>query len=405
MFTAIPLYADRPQPDAPIHGLDVMRICMVAHTVMLGDGQGSVNYQIVKAALQAGHLVTMVTQNCDEKLMMHPRAKVIRFPSPSFPTILLRRLHFAMKASKWLRINRSAFDVINGSGVVVWEPVDVLSVHFVNTAWMKSRYYTYRGVSIRPHHWYQWLNTLISRVLEPFAFQMATRIVAVAPKIKVEVQDVGVLAQKIIVIKNGVDCSLFQPRKVQGSIAGVPANASVFLFVGDIKTSRKNLDTVLWAMVQLPTVHLVIAGAVKGSVYPKMVKALGISNRIHFLGKVRDVPALFNLVRGLVFPSRYEAMALVLLEAMSSGVPVITASTAGPTGLNIDPEFILRDPDDVDGLTAMIRRLAESETLAIEIGRRNRETALLHTWDATTAKYLDLFSKIAQAKWNAREIV
>jgi hypothetical protein len=56
---------------------------------------------------------------------------------------------------------------------------------------------------------------------------------------------------------------------------------------------------------------------------------LNVSDHVHFLGYRRDIPDLMRTANIFVFPSRYEACPLVLLEAMASGLPIVTAQTAG----------------------------------------------------------------------------
>ena len=67
-------------------------------------------------------------------------------------------------------------------------------------------------------------------------------------------------------------------------------------------------------------VHIAVAGFLPGSPYPDEARALGIADRVHFLGLVKDMPVLMHSVDAFVFPSRYEAMSLSLLEAMAAGL-------------------------------------------------------------------------------------
>src|SRR5260370_25449043 len=101
------------------------------------------------------------------------------------------------------------------------------------------------------------------------------------------------------------------------------------IFAGDLKTSRKNLDTVLNAIRMLPSVHLAVAGGVDGSPYLALAERLGVPDRVHFLGRVSAMPLLMKSADCFIFPSRYDPLGLVILEAMATGLPVITSASAG----------------------------------------------------------------------------
>ena len=84
-----------------------------------------------------------------------------------------------------------------------------------------------------------------------------------------------------------------------------------------------------------------------------MVSQLGLADRVHFLGYRRDIAALMQAADVFVFPSRYEACTLVLLEALAAGLPVITAVTAGGSEI-VTPDcgVVLSDSEDMAGLVA-----------------------------------------------------
>ena len=70
-----------------------------------------------------------------------------------------------------------------------------------------------------------------------------------------------------------------------------------------------------------------------------------------FLGFRQDVDRLYRAADIFAFPSRSESFSLVLLEAIASGLPVVTASTAGAAEiLTQDCGMVFDDPDDVGGL-------------------------------------------------------
>jgi glycosyltransferase involved in cell wall biosynthesis len=170
----------------------------------------------------------------------------------------------------------------------------------------------------------------------------------------------------------------------------------MLLFAGDLRMSRKNLDTVLHALIHTSAdVHLAVAGILHNSPYPALVESLGLSARVHFTDMVMDMPALMRSVDAFVFPSRYEPMGLVLLEALSAGLPVITVRTAGGAEV-IEPGsgVVLDDPDDAAALGAAIMRVASDTDYARSLGTRAREVATSLSWQAMAERYLTVYEQV-----------
>ncbi len=97
-----------------------------------------------------------------------------------------------------------------------------------------------------------------------------------------------------------------------------------------------------------------------------------------------------------VFPSRYEANALVLLEAMASGLPVVATRTgAAGTMVTRDTGVLLEDPSDVGAMREALRRLMDrSERDRMRVAAR--ELALCYSWKRMTGTYLALFQELTR---------
>jgi glycosyltransferase involved in cell wall biosynthesis len=216
-------------------------------------------------------------------------------------------------------------------------------------------------------------------------------VIAVGRPLVQQLLDIGVHAEKIELIWNGVDPTEFHPGVPDRAAFGLPANGLLALFAGDIRTPRKNLDTVLRALQQLPALSLVVAGAVERSPYPALARELGIEERVHFLGQVKSIDLLMRSVDMFVFPSRYEAHPLVLLEAIASGLPSIVSNTFGAEEFLGGAGFILDDPGDVQTLTSYMKTLVESPSIRAQMGALGRRRALQMQWDATGREYLRVF--------------
>lgn len=154
----------------------------------------------------------------------------------------------------------------------------------------------------------------------------------------------------------------------------------------------------LKALTKLPAnVHLAVAGYLPGSPYPDEARALGLGARVHFLGLVKNMPTLMRSVDAYVFPSRYEAMSLSLLEAMAAGLPVVTARTAGGAEIiTRECGIVLEDPDDPAALADAIGSLAASRDTCRAMGAAARELMTRFGWAHMGAQYVALYRRIGQ---------
>jgi glycosyltransferase involved in cell wall biosynthesis len=377
-----------------------MKLCFVTHKVIVGDGQGRVNYEVTKEAIRRGHQVTLVAGQVSSDLQESSQVTWIPITADGVPTDLGKGMIFSWKSSTWLRKHQSEFDVITVNGALTTIDADVNAAHFVHTRWLQSSSH----ISRHRHDLYglyQWLYSFLNSQWEKEAFYRSNIIIAVSTQVKKELISLGISEQKIIVISNGVDLEEFFPGEVDRSKWHLPEQVPLGLFVGDIRSNRKNLDTILKAMVQVPKLHLLVVGALEGSSYPKLAVDLGIANRVSFLDYKDNVSEIMRLADLFIFPSRYEACSLVILEAMASGLPVITASTTGGSEL-ITPEsgLILNDPENFYDLAEKIIQLIQESITLKKMGQAARKVAEEHSWRSKASAYLNLFEEIATEKVN-----
>jgi glycosyltransferase involved in cell wall biosynthesis len=234
---------------------------------------------------------------------------------------------------------------------------------------------------------------ILYRAAVRFASQSVTCVVASSGAMRDALRDIGVVS-RIEVIPHGVDTVRFRPpahRKERSEVLGdmgIPADADVLLFVGPVEP-RKGVDLLLEAWSRLASlhlnVHLVLAGprtvdpGLGGSYQQELdvlVDRSGARNRIHFLGHVENIARLMGAADVFVFPSKREGMPNAMLEAMASGLPVVTTPFDGLSNDLGRPgrEFVVSDfdperfADDVGLLLGGARGRAE-------IGRAARSWA------------------------------
>jgi glycosyltransferase involved in cell wall biosynthesis len=382
-----------------------MKIQFVAHNFIRGNGQGRINYEIVRHALRSGHNVELIADQVAPELISDGAKWTYVAQHPHRPNVLGVRV-FARSANHVIAQRGQEADVIVGAGFTLDVPHDVNLCQFVHGAWIKSPVHTSR-FERGPYGWYQYLYSRLNTGWEKRAYRNAGMVVAPSEKIREELISIGVPAERIRVIYNGVDLNEFTPQIESNSPLrnelGLKADVPLALFVGDIRTPRKNLDTVLKALVLVPGLHLAILGAERNSPFPAMAASLQVAERAHFMGFRTNVSQFMRACDMFVFPSRYEAGTLVLLEAAASGVPIITARSAGGCEvLDSAAAQILEDPNDFRVLAAAMRKLIQSPQQRRAAGIAARGIAERYSWELMSRAYLELFA--AAAKNRRREV-
>ena len=375
-----------------------MKICIITSNVKKGDGQARVNYEIVNQAIARNHQITLVVRHVATEIAQNKLVSCVYFPVSQVPTELMRGFMFTRNSDRWLKKHEHEFDVIISCGAVTSRETNINVVHFVHSAWLKSPFHTLQ-MDRNLYGVYQWIYSALNAYWEKLAFQRAKILIAVSETIKKELIGIGIAEEKIKVISNGVDVdeffpssSVYQDRKQ----FGLPEKVNLALFVGEFKTNRKNLDTVLKALVNFPSLHLAVVGSIEKSPYPQLAKQLELQERVHFLGYRSDIAKIMQAVDFFVFPSRYEPFGMVVSEAMASGLPVITTAVSGVAGI-ITPEcgIVLPDSEDILALTNAMISLTTNFDLRKQMGQEARAIAEQHSWTSKAKTYLDLFERSA----------
>lgn len=373
-----------------------MNFCIVTHRVVKGDGQGRANYEIAWEAIRRGHRITLLSSQVAPELQQNQSVTWIPITTKQLPTEFLRNLSFSRESSSWLQNHRHEIDLVLVYGCITSYPGDINTAQFVHSGWLRSPAHTSK---LRRDYYgaYQWFYTALNAFWEKEAFRQAKVVIAVSDQVKQELSDIGIEQERIKVIFNGVDTQEFCPGEVARNQLGLPEGVTMAMFAGDIRTNRKNLDSVLYALAQVPALHLAVIGAVEGSPYPKLAQQLGISERVRFLGFRSDIADLMRAADLFVFPSRYEPFGMVVSEAMAVGLPVITAANVGAAEI-ITPDcgIVIPDSEDIQALAKALTMLATDEPLRRRMGEAGRTIAEHHSWVSKAKIYIDLFEQLVK---------
>jgi glycosyltransferase involved in cell wall biosynthesis len=172
------------------------------------------------------------------------------------------------------------------------------------------------------------------------------------------------------------------------------------LYVGTIE-KRKNLLSILKAIhhynIDIP---LVVAG--RATSYKKEVVAFIEKNamrNISFLENAvhEDLPEIYRQASIFVYPSSYEGFGIPVLEALNSGVPVITAtgSCLEETG---GDAALYADPLNIEELASQIARVMDDSALRSTMIEKGKRHALNFRPERTTRKIMDIYKKLVDCK-------
>jgi len=174
----------------------------------------------------------------------------------------------------------------------------------------------------------------------------------------------------------GVDTDLYHPttRSEEGYI----------LSVGRFSDPRKNVGMLFRAYELLvrtnPSIpDLCLVGAPPGDSVKKWADDKGISSRIRYMGKLNgsELQSAYQKASCFVLSSDEEGLAIVILEAMSSGIPVVSTNSGGPESLVRQGETgYLTPTGDHVSLACAIARLIENKHLNKLMGSKGREVVL-----------------------------
>jgi glycosyltransferase involved in cell wall biosynthesis len=384
-----------------------MRICIVTHDLQRTIGQGRINYELGYHLAQRGHEVVLISETLTPPLKGAPNVTWREIRMPAWVRGNLARFQlFATGARQALVSDPVGFDIVQLNGFVTDYPSDVNVSMFIHAQWTRSPFYSWRSANAA-YGLYQRLFTRWHVAQERKAYHASRHVVALSGLVQESlISDVGLTRDRISVISPGVDTNEFRPLHpdepdLLRTELNVPENAFLVFFAGEIKSNRKNLDLTLHALSRLGSeTHLAVAGATAGSPYPEMARQLRIADRVHFLGHREDVPTLLRGADAFAFASHYDPYALVILEAMASGVPVITAPSVGACTLLRDGwnGFVLRDSGDLEGMVGALRRLVADRDFAARLGRAGRATAEGASWAAMTSDYEALYEQLVDEK-------
>ncbi len=202
----------------------------------------------------------------------------------------------------------------------------------------------------------------------------------------------------ITIISNGIDAEKFHPPEKQSLTKPIRLLTVCRLI------SRKRIDLLIKAVSCAKKsgfdIKLNIAG--EGNLtgkLRKLARTLDIADSVNFMGRVssEQMPQLYRNNDIFVMSSTHEGMSNAMLEAMASGLPIITTRCEGVEELIVDNGFIVEQPSDKD-IAAAIRLLSQDRQTYNSFSVASRKRAALFTWSSVANQYIKCYRKILKNK-------
>lgn len=329
------------------------------------------------------HIFSRVTEEMDGKGYQIHRISVWKYPRS------LRMLSFLIHSARVVQLYD--FDIIHGvEGTLA---MNILNPHEgVEKAYLKQEF---RSISNRVYYIYK----ILKRYLSPYHYvkiciqkkqylsKRVKRIIAISKMVKEDIiRYYGVPDEKVTVILNSVDTHRFHPknrdwyRNETRERLGIFPNAIVLLFVGN-NYRLKGVEPLLRAMALLrkgfprTPIRLLIVGRGQRWYYKRLARRIGVLDHTFFLGSVKEIERYYSASDIYVHPTFYDSCSLTVLEALASGLPVITSRFNGAADLILSNEGgrVLEDPADVEKLIASIAYFFDEE-------RRDKARVATRQW-------------------------
>jgi L-malate glycosyltransferase len=350
--------------------VEIMRICILGHYPPHIGGVSSHTYLLSKQLIKRGDEVFILTYPHPDVKNVN-RIKVETAPAPNIKGF--RGLFFSITATfKLIRMVRQYdINLIHAHFLI---PPGLIGV-IVGSILGKRIAVTVHGSDLL----IQAKNPLLRPIIK-FIFKRSDYILVVNQALKDNVRNLGISTDKIYLTPNAVDTNKFNPQNLElPTDIKLKSDKPTILFVGNL-VAQKGVKYLLEAKKQMnidAELLIVGDGPLRG-VMEDIVKNEGIKNVV-FTGARRDVEKIMPSTQLLVLPSVSEGFPITILEALSSGLPVVATNVGGVSEVLDKKVGIIVEPSDPTSLAEAVDKIMKNDGLRDSLKLSAREKALKYS--------------------------
>jgi UDP-glucose:(heptosyl)LPS alpha-1,3-glucosyltransferase len=202
-----------------------------------------------------------------------------------------------------------------------------------------------------------------------YAARNYQQLISTTPEVRNDLGRIyGVPADDVEIISNGFSPDEFSPqlraarREEVRAEMGLKSDEIALLFVGN-ELERKGLPTILSALSQLreKRFRLLVVGKPALEAVRQMAENFGVNEQVIACGPTSDVARFHAAADAFVLPTQYEAFCLAILEALGSGLPVVTSRVPGAQDAIVEGVngYLIGDPRSGDELAQKLALLLD----------------------------------------------
>jgi N-acetyl-alpha-D-glucosaminyl L-malate synthase BshA len=233
-----------------------------------------------------------------------------------------------------------------------------------------------------------------------FSINASDVVTSVSQSLKDDTLRLFEITKEINVIPNFIDIKKYEEAKqaeCQRHLLAEPSE-KVITHVSNFR-KVKRIDDVIKVFnsiqKQLPAKLIMVGEGPERESAEELVCQLGITDKVVFLGKSNEVDKILCFSDLFLLPSETESFGLAALEAMASGVPVISSNTGGVPEVNIDGvSGYLADVGAIEIMATNALKILENEEVLNQFKKNAKETAKKFDLEAIVSNYEQLYLNV-----------